>query len=89
MTEPDHELRRKRLFYQSGHRGTKELDLLLGSFAARFLNTLSPQELDDYERLLDDVEEATLYDWLTGQVPPDPAFDTPVFQRILRTPFAV
>jgi antitoxin CptB len=89
MTEPDLALRRKRLFYQSGHRGTKELDLLLGCFAEQCLNELSPSELDDYEQLLDGVPEATLYDWLTGQMPVDPAFDTPVFRKIRATPFRV
>jgi antitoxin CptB len=87
MTQDLSALRRKRLMYQSGHRGTKELDLLLGYFAAACLESLTEQELNDYERLLDDVQEAVLYDWLTGQVPPDPAFDTPVFRRILATQF--
>ena len=36
------ENRRKRLLYQSAHRGTKESDLLLGAFAAAHLDAFTP-----------------------------------------------
>jgi antitoxin CptB len=42
---------RKRLFYQSQHRGTREMDLLLGEFA-QILDTLSLDELRQLEILL-------------------------------------
>ncbi len=37
--------RRKRLLYQSSHRGTKESDLLLGAFAAAHLDVFTPAQL--------------------------------------------
>ena len=33
MSSPDPDIRRKRLFYRAWHRGTREADLILGSFA--------------------------------------------------------
>ncbi len=60
------ENRRKRLLFRSWHRGTKETDLLLGSFAERYLATFSDAELDGYEVLLDS-DDGDLFDWITGR----------------------
>lgn len=75
--------RLKRLKYQSGYRGTKELDILMGRFAEAALETLSAEDLNDYEVLLTDVEETELYLWLTKQQEPPPAYKTPVFQKLM------
>lgn len=64
-------IRRKRLLYQSGHRGTKESDLLLGAFAAAHLAGFSPAQLDRYEALLDE-SDGELFDWITGRRTPPP-----------------
>jgi len=64
-------IRRKRLLYQSGHRGTKESDLLLGAFAAAHLAGFSPAQLDRYEALLDE-SDGDLFDWITGREAPPP-----------------
>ena len=73
MTD-DLDKRRKRLRFQCWHRGTKELDLLLGGFADGHLATLSADQLDRLEALLE-VPEPLLFDWITGQAPPAAAFD--------------
>ena len=46
------EVRRKRLRYQSCHRGTKEIDLMLGRFTDTMLAQLTAEQLDRYETLL-------------------------------------
>lgn len=64
------EIRRKRLLYQSGHRGTKESDLLLGAFAAAHLAAFTPAQLDRYETILSESDQV-LFDWIAGRaVPP-------------------
>ena len=64
------ETRRKRLLYQSAHRGTKESDLLLGAFAAAHLTAFTPAQLDRYEAMLDETDQ-DLFDWIGGRaVPP-------------------
>jgi antitoxin CptB len=80
MTDSD-EIRRKRLLFRSWHRGTREADLLLGSFAERHLADLAPGDLDLYERLLEE-NDADLWDWLTGQAPAPASHDTPLLRRI-------
>src|SRR3712207_8053315 len=46
MTDP-HATRRRRLHFRSWHRGTKEADLLVGSFADAYLAMMNSDELED------------------------------------------
>jgi antitoxin CptB len=43
----------KKLLYRSNHRGTKEMDLLLGGFANAYINHLTEKELQEFETLLE------------------------------------
>jgi antitoxin CptB len=63
------ETRRKRLLFQSRHRGTKESDLLLGAFADEHLAGFSPAQLDRYDALLNEHDQ-DLFDWMAGRSAP-------------------
>lgn len=65
-------IRRKRLLYQSRHRGTQEGDLVLGGFASAHLDRLDGEELDQFEALVGQTD-ADLMDWISGRatVPDD------------------
>jgi len=76
------EIRRKRLLYQSAHRGTKESDLLLGAFAAAYLAGFTPQQLDQFEQLLAE-NDAVLFDWITGRQTPPPGRESEVLRLLL------
>ena len=76
------ETRRKRLRYQCWHRGTKELDLLVGRFSDDHLAGFGSAELDRLEALLE-VPEPLLYDWILGRSEPTPDQDSDVL-RLLR-----
>jgi len=73
--------RRKRLLFRSWHRGTKEADLLLGSFAEANLASFSPAELLSYEELLEQ-EDPDLWDWMIGHSEPPAALDTPIMRAL-------
>jgi antitoxin CptB len=80
--------RRRRLLFRSWHRGTREMDLIMGRFADATIAALSDAELDAFERLTD-LPEPELYAWITGGEPVAPEHDTPLFQRLrqfARTP---
>ena len=77
MTPETLEIRRKRLKYRSQHRGTKELDLLLGRFAAARLDTLNAGQIDRFEALLD-APSPLVYAWVIGQDDPPPDMDTDI-----------
>lgn len=47
----DEETIRARLVYQSRKRGTLESDLLLSTFAKEYLNNMSLEELEEYDKV--------------------------------------
>jgi len=51
MTD-DAQSRRRRAAYRACHRGTKEMDWILGRFADRALASMPLDRLDQFERLL-------------------------------------
>lgn len=57
------DLCQKRLMYQSTHRGTKEMDLILGQFAQKWLHRLNDQEKYTYANLLAEPD-TKLFNWI-------------------------
>ncbi|MDR3500079.1 MAG: succinate dehydrogenase assembly factor 2 [Parvibaculum sp.] len=80
-TPSDRDIRLRRLKFRSWHRGIKEMDLILGHFADGVMAELSPGDLDQYEALIE-LEDTTLYNWITGREPTPAEHDTPVLARI-------
>lgn len=68
---------RRKLGFRAWHRGTREADLLIGSFADRHLPEFSEQELDQFQRLLKE-NDPDIYEWMTGQQPVPPEHDNAV-----------
>lgn len=69
----DIETRKKRILYRAAHRGTKEADVIVGGFFAERIATLSPDQLDDADRVLD-LLDMDLMDWIIKKIPvPDEA----------------
>ena len=56
------EILKKQIIYRSMHRGSKEMDLLLGNFVKRHINEFNDTELKDLQRLLF-VEDEVIYKW--------------------------
>ena len=56
------EILKKQIIYRSMHRGTKELDLLLGNFVKRHIDEFNNTELKDLEKLLF-MEDQVIYNW--------------------------
>jgi antitoxin CptB len=69
----DTEILRKRLLYQSQHRGMREMDWLLGGFAQKHIRAMSAGELHQFEALLAFTDQ-DLYGWFFEKMPiPDDA----------------
>lgn len=66
MTVEEIENKRKRVIFRSWHRGTKEMDLILGRFAESFIPDCSLRDLDMYETLLL-CSDPDLYRAVTGK----------------------
>ena len=60
--------RRRKLLFRSWHRGMREMDLILGSFADAEIGALTDDEIDQYERLLD-IPDTEFLPMVTGEQP--------------------
>jgi antitoxin CptB len=73
--------RRKRLLFRCWHRGTREMDLILGRFADAEIANLGDDELTELERLIE-IPDPDLYAALTGDRPLAPEEAGALFERI-------
>ena len=73
--------RRKRLLFRCWHRGTREMDLILGRFADAEIADLTDDELDQFEHLIE-VPDPDLYAALTEKVTLAPQYASRLFDRI-------
>ena len=53
---------KKQILYRSKHRGIKEMDLLLGDFVNKYINSFNEIELKELKFLLN-MEDNTIYKW--------------------------
>jgi antitoxin CptB len=64
MSGSDLGMRRRRALWRASHRGTKEMDFLLGRYAAAALDSMNAADLMVFERLIDtsdpEIEKAVL-----------------------------
>jgi antitoxin CptB len=73
--------RRKRLLFRCWHRGTREMDLILGRFADKEIASLTDSEMTELERLID-VPDPDLYAALTGEKELPSAYAGALFERL-------
>lgn len=84
MREPEIESveRKKRLRFRAWHRGTREMDLVLGRFVDARIDALTAAEVAELETLME-VPDPELYLWIAGTADVPPNFDTAVFRQIV------
>ena len=54
------EIFKKKLIYRAGHRGTKEMDILLSSFVDKNINLFNKQLLNELDKFLNFEDEIIL-----------------------------
>lgn len=72
---------RKRLIFRSEHRGTKEMDLLMGSFARKYVPEFNEEELAQFDEILQE-NDPNLYNWITGKEEAPANVVSDVFERL-------
>ena len=60
------EILKKQIIYRSMHRGSKEMDLLLGNFVKKHIDKFNNTDLRDLEKLLF-IEDEIIYKWYFGK----------------------
>ncbi len=73
--------RRRRILFRAWHRGTREMDLLMGRFCNSELGTLPEADLDDLEHLME-AQDRDVFSWLSGELETPGTYDTPVFRKV-------
>lgn len=73
--------RRKQLRYRANHRGIKEMDIILGRFADRFLGEFNIIELNGFEAFMVH-NDRDLLQWFTGEIPVPKGVDMELFKKI-------
>jgi antitoxin CptB len=81
-TSADLDARRRRALFRAWHRGTVEVDHLLGRFAEAYIATLGNRDLTDFEALLE-LPDPDIFEWVTGREPPPAHHSTPVLSAII------
>ena len=74
--------RRRKLLFRSWHRGMREMDLILGSFADAEIENLTDAEIDQYEALLE-ISDTELLPWLTGKQQAPIGIDSKILNKIM------
>lgn len=65
------DMRRRRALYRAAHRGTKEMDWLIGRFAEARVAGMDATEIARFERLLD-TADPELERWILGPADAEP-----------------
>ena len=77
-----HQQRLGRITFRAWRRGFREADLVLGPFIEREGATLSDDELDQLEALLDQDNDHDLYAWIIETRPTPTEHDTPLMAKL-------
>jgi antitoxin CptB len=72
------ETRLKKLTFRAWHRGFREMDLIMGTFADQHLANLDEAGVDAFEALLETPDQ-DVYAWLTGVIETPEAMRTETF----------
>ena len=57
---------KKKIIYRANYRGTKEMDILLGKFVDKYINSLSVDDLEDLFKFLN-LEDEIIYNFYNNQ----------------------
>jgi antitoxin CptB len=76
------EARRRRLRFRAWHRGTKEMDLMLGPYADAHAGALDEAGIARLESLMEEAD-TDLLKWVVGQEKPPAHIDTELLSRLI------
>ena len=77
------EIKRKRLLFRSTHRGTREMDILLGGFFKSNMSYLNDDQLNEFEGLIE-IPDDDLYNWAMGRMEIPKELDTQLLRDFIK-----
>jgi antitoxin CptB len=82
MTVKSEETERKRLIFRAWHRGTREMDLIMGRFADETVPELDQEGLAQFSDMLN-LTDPQLYDYICGREQVPANLHSPILQQLL------
>ncbi|EFG36278.1 hypothetical protein BAZG_02599 [Brucella sp. NVSL 07-0026] len=82
MATENLDVRRRKLLFRAWHRGMREMDLILGQYADKYIVSFNDDQLNEFEHILE-VLDRDLLKWVTGESPIPAEYDTPLFRDIV------
>ena len=74
-------VRHRRLRFRSWHRGSREVDILLGNFCDQYLLEMKKADLEQFEALLEQPD-LDIWNWAVGRQKIPTNFDHDVMRRL-------
>lgn len=82
MIQDNLTIRRKQLLFRACHRGMKEMDMILGSYAQNYITEMDDAQLNALEQLMS-CEDRELYNCFLGSAPLPETVNQQLFKQIL------
>lgn len=73
---------RKKLLFRAWHRGTRELDIMIGRFAEAAVPGFGATELAQFEELMKE-NDPDFYDWIIGKTAPPENVNNAVLEKLI------
>ena len=78
------EIKKKRLLFRSTHRGTREMDILLGGFFKSNMSDLNKDQLNEFEGLIE-IPDDDLYNWAMGRMEIPKEMNTQLLRNFVKS----
>lgn len=75
-------VRRKQVKFRAWHRGTRELDFLIGRFADHHVDAMTAEQMDRFQAVLD-LPDVDVYNWIIGALPVPAEHDHDVMRLLM------
>ena len=77
----NNETLRKQIIYRATHRGSKEMDILLGKFVKKYISELNTKDLKNLNEIMI-IDDDLIYDWYFNKVNNKKIADNEVSQKL-------
>ena len=78
----DLETYKKKIIYKASHRGSKEMDILLGNFINKYIELFNENELNIFDSILD-CDDEDIYQWILGKKDIPTRYENRVFSLLI------
>ena len=78
----DLETYKKKIIYKATHRGSKEMDILLGNFINKYVELFNKNELQQFDLILDNDDD-DIYRWILSKNDIPNKYQNRVFSLLL------